>query len=186
MQRSAKLTLALLILVTVLPVSASYLAYWFWRPQHTVNYGELLPPAPLPQAMLGGLAGRDGLDRAAMNGRWTLVYAGPGRCPIDCEQALYATRQTRLAQGKGMQRVARLWLVSDDGVPTEPLLREHADLAVVRAVPDWLALLPGAERGAHVYLVDPLGNVMMRFPAQPDIGQIITDVQRLLKFSGLG
>lgn len=186
MQRSAKLTLALLILVTVLPVSASYLAYFFWRPQHTVNYGELLSPAPLPEASLRGLAGRGNIDRALMNGRWTLVYAGPARCDADCAQALYATRQTRLAQGKGMQRVARLWLVTDGGTPAESLLREHADLEVVQADHGWLAAMPAAGTEAHVFLVDPRGNVMMRFPPQPDIGQVITDVQRLLKFSGLG
>lgn len=186
MQRSAKLTLALLILVTVLPVSASYLAYFLWRPQHTVNYGELLPPVPLPDAALLGLAGRGAVDRAALSGRWTLVYAGPAQCANDCEQALYAMRQTRLAQGKGMTRVARLWLVTDGRAPAGLLLREHADLDVVHAAPDWLAVMPAAEHGVHVFLVDPLGNVMMRFPPRPDIGQIITDVQRLLKFSGLG
>lgn len=186
MQRSAKLTLALLILVTVLPVAVSYLAYFFWRPQHTVNYGELLPPAPLPQASLRGLAGRGDIDRAAMSGRWTLVYAGPARCDVDCGQALYAMRQTRLAQGKGMQRVARLWLVTDGHPPDERLLREHADLLVVHADRGWLAAMPASTSEAHVFLVDPYGNVMMRFPSQPDIGQVITDVQRLLKFSGLG
>lgn len=186
MQRSAKLTLALLILVTVLPVSASYLAYFFWRPQHTVNYGELLPPVPLPAASMPGLAGRDGVDLAAMNGRWTLVFAGPAQCDADCVQALYATRQTRLAQGKGMQRLARLWLVTDGQTPDEPLLREHDDLGVVMGDQGWLAAMPGATAEAHVFLVDPRGNVMMRFPPRPDIGQVITDVQRLLKFSGLG
>lgn len=186
MQRNAKLTLTLLILVAVLPASASYLAYFFWRPQHTVNYGELVPPTPLPEASMLGLAGRGGVDRTAMNGRWTLVYAGPAQCGVDCEHALYATRQTRLAQGKGMQRVARLWLVTDRQVPLASVLREHADLDVVHAAPGWLAAMPGAKSGAHVFLVDPLGNVMMRFPPQPDIGQVITDVQRLLKFSGVG
>jgi hypothetical protein len=186
MQRSAKLTLLLLVLVTVLPVSASYLSFFFWQPRHTVNYGELLTPAQLPQASLTGLAGRGNIDRVTMNGRWTLVYAAPARCDADCGLALYATRQTRLAQGKGMRRLARLWLVTDGRAPDERLLRGHADLEIAQADSGWLAVMPEATSAVHVFLVDPRGNVMMRFPARPDIGQVITDVQRLLKFSGVG
>ncbi len=186
MQRSAKLTLAAIIAVCTLPVIASYTTFYFWQPEDSVNYGELIPPTPLPEATLAAPAGQAALERDAMNGRWTLVYAGPASCDETCQQALYATRQTRLAQGKEMDRVSRLWLVTDNGTPSAELLATHRELRVAHADPAWLARLPGSEQGTHFYLVDPLGNVMMRFPQQPEIKLVIKDLQRLLKYSQLG
>lgn len=186
MNRSAKLTLSLLALVCTLPIIASYLTFYVWKPQTTVNYGELIKPAPLPDAILNGLVGQPVLDRAALNGHWTLVYAGSGSCAEACGTALYAMRQSRLAQGKEMERVARLWLVTDDIPPAPELVQQHPALRIARIDPAWLARLPAAEREAHLFLVDPLGNVMMRFPAEPDVKLVIKDLQRLLKYSGLG
>ena len=186
MQRSAKITLTAIIVVCTLPVIASYLAFYVWKPQDSVNYGELMSPSQLPDATLSVPAGLPGVDRGSMNGHWTLVYAGPAACGDACQQALYTTRQTRLAQGKEMGRVSRLWLVTDGGTPAPALLEAHPELRVAHADPRWLPLLPGAEQGAFVYLVDPLGNVMMRFPEQADIKLVIKDLQRLLKYSGLG
>lgn len=186
MQRSAKITLTAIIVVCTLPVIASYLAFYVWKPQDSVNYGELMSPRALPDATLSVPAGLPGVDRGSMNGHWTLVYAGPAACGDACQQALYATRQTRLAQGKEMDRVSRLWLVTDGGTPAPALLEAHPEMRVAHADPGWLALLPNAEQGVFVYLVDPLGNVMMRFPEQADIKLVIKDLQRLLKYSGLG
>ncbi|CAI08519.1 SCO family protein [Aromatoleum aromaticum] len=185
-QRSAKLTLAVLVLVCTLPVAASYFAYYVWQPQGQVNYGELIPPAPLPDAVLPGVSGQPPFEREALDGRWTLVYAGSGACGADCERALYAARQSRLAQGKEMTRVERLWLVTDDVDPPAALLGRYEGLRVARAGSPWLVRFPGATQGVHMFLVDPLGNVMMRFPVPTDIKRVIKDLERLLKYSGLG
>ncbi|HRP95823.1 MAG TPA: hypothetical protein PL143_06185 [Rhodocyclaceae bacterium] len=186
MQRSARLAFIAVAVVSILPFVAAYVAFFVWPPDGTVNYGELIAPDPLPEAILPGLAGQSALNREAMTGNWTLVYAGPGACGSPCIHALYAMRQSRRAQGRDMARVARVWLVTDAGVPDPGLLREHAELRVVRADPRWLERLPAAERGEHVFLVDPLGNVMMRFPQRPDIARVIDDLKRLLKFSSVG
>jgi len=185
MQRNAKITLTALVLVCTLPVIASYLAFYVWKPQDQVNYGLLITPTPMPEATLFVPEGRKPVDRASLNGHWTLVYAGPAACDEACREALYATRQTRVAQGKEMERVARLWLVTDADQPDPEILVTHPELQVARADATWLSLLPGAEHGTHVFLVDPLGNVMMRFPEQPDIKLVIKDLRRLLKYSGL-
>lgn len=186
MQRNAKITLTALIVVCTLPVVASYLAFYVWKPQDQVNYGQLLTPTPMPEATLAVPDGRAPVDRASLDGHWTLIYASAAACDDVCRDTLYATRQSRLAQGKEMERVARLWLLTDAAEPNAEILATHDELQVARADAAWLALLPGAELGVHVYLVDPLGNVMMRFPAQPDIKLVIKDLRRLLKYSGLG
>lgn len=186
MQRNAKITLTALILVCTLPVIASYLAFYVWKPQDQVNYGQLIAPAALPEATLVVPDGRPPVDRASLDGHWTLVYAGAAACDDACRDALYATRQTRVAQGKEMERVARLWLVTDAAEPNPEVLATYSELQVAHADATWLSLLPGAEHGVHVFLVDPLGNVMMRFPEQADIKLVIKDLRRLLKYSGLG
>jgi len=186
MQRSARLTFIALVAVCTLPFVAPYVAFFVWPPKGTVNYGELIAPTPLPAVPLTGLAGRPLLSGDAIGGRWTLVYAGPAACDAACAHALFAMRQSRRAQGREMARVERLWLVTDRGTPDPALLREHDELRVARADPQWLAVLPGAERGEHVFLVDPRGHVMMRFPPHADVGRMIGDLKRLLKFSGVG
>jgi len=185
-QRKAKLTLAALALVCTLPVAASYFAYYVWQPQDKVNYGELIGPAPLPDARLAGVAGQPAVVRADLTGRWTLLYAGPGDCDAACEHALYASRQSRLAQGQEMARIERLWLVTDDADPSPRVLAGHDGLRVARADPSWLAALPAATDGGRLFLVDPFGNAMMRFPPQAEAKRVIKDLQRLLKYSPLG
>ncbi len=183
-------TLLLLALVCVLPVAASYLTYYVWQPSGRVNYGELITPTPLPDGTLPGAPGQAPLSREALNGRWTLLYAGPPECPAACEAALFTMRQARLAQGKELERVARAWLVNGTAsavqLPAdrvEGVQLGHVDPA---AGAPWLAALPGAPAGTHLYLIDPLGNVMMRFPPQADIKRVAKDLQRLLKYSALG
>lgn len=184
--RAGRRTLALLAFVCVLPVLASYFAYYVWQPEGRANYGELLVPASLPDAVLPGVAGQPDFARKELEGRWTLLFAASAACDHACADALYLMRQSRLAQGEEMERVARLWLVSDAATPAGELLAAHDGLRLARATPAWLAQLPAAERGRHVYLVDPRGSVMMRFPENAEPRRVIKDLQRLLKYSALG
>ena len=184
----ARRTLLLLALVCVLPVVASYLAFYVWQPDGRTNYGELITPTPLPTAGLQAAAGQPPLTAAEFEGRWTLVHAGPAACGEPCLAALHTLRQVRLAQGKEMERVARVWLLTDHA-PAAAIPGEDADglrIARIAADPAWLAALPGAATGAHIYLVDPLGNAMMRFPPAADPKRMVKDLQRLLKYSALG
>lgn len=184
MQRSAKLTLIALVVVCTLPVIASYVTYYFWQPDDTMNYGELIEPAPLPDVRVSAMDGESiGLD--SLRGRWTLVYAGAAGCDEACREALYTMRQSWLAQGEEMRRVDRLWLLTDAADPAPDALQDQRGLKVARAADAWIDRMPAGETGRHVFLVDPLGNVMMRFPADPDAKRVMKDLQRLLKYSRL-
>jgi len=172
MQRRARLTLLALALVCTLPVAASYLTYYFWPPEGQVNYGELIEPTPLPPALAAAAP--------AVEGRWTLVYASRGACDASCQRALYYMRQVRTAQAEQMGRVERLWL-RDGSEPLAPAGQDGLLVAAVDAAA--LAALPAT---AQIMLMDPLGNLMMRFPAEPDPKRMIRDLNRLLKYSRLG
>lgn len=177
--RRARLKLLGLGLFFVLPVLAATLAWWFdWSPGATANYGTLVPPKPvvLPQPGL-------------LKGKWVLVQFDATACGEACERKLYIMRQARRATGREMDRVARLWLTTDEGAVRPELLAaiEGTVVAPQRAVGDPAANFPA--EGAltdHLFLVDPLGNVMMRFPKEPDPNRLIKDLQRVLRLSRFG
>jgi len=164
-------TLILIAIVAVAPIVASYAAYYLFPRTKQVNYGELLPTRPPPDATAIG----------EFKGRWVLATSSAAACPPDCEAALYGTRQARTIQGREMDRIVRVWLVTDDAAPAPALLAEHPDLVIRRGtLSAWPA---GAER---IYLVDPLGNLVLAWPRDPDIKKMSTDIGRLLKASRIG
>ena len=108
-----------------------------------------------------------------------LVSADAAACDAYCEKKLYFMRQVRRAQGKNMDRIERLWLVSGPGAPRPALLAAIEGTRRAR-------LEDPAFTADHIYLVDPLGNLMLRFPRDPDPSRMIKDLQRLLRYSRIG
>lgn len=183
-----KLTsLWLMVALTAAPVAASYLLYYFWSPGHTVNYGDLIEPRLLPDPALA-LADGAPFRLSQLKGKWALVSIGSGNCDSRCNEKLLFMRQLRLTQGKNADRVERVWLISDDALPRAETVSQYQGTWLVRArAPELLKLFPA--KGAvsdHIYLVDPLGNLMMRFPRDPDPKLMIKDLARLLKASQIG
>lgn len=179
-QRKSRRTLLLILLVAVAPVLGAYIAFYFWKPAAGANYGELIrPAAQVDWQTLRGLQDAP-LDATPLRGRWVLAYVGGQSCDAACEQALYLTRQVRTAQAKEVERVVRVWLLPDGASPAEALLAQHPGLILAKAN---AALAPEIGR---VVLIDPQGNLMMRFPAQLDPKGMIGDLKRLLKYSRLG
>lgn len=161
--------LALIALVCAAPIVLGTLAYLLgWSPGKPGNYGELVPPRAVSAAPF-----------AALRGKWVLVSADAAACDAYCEKKLYFMRQVRRAQGKDMERIERLWLVSGEGAPRAELLATIEGTRVV-------ALEDPAFTRDHIYLVDPLGNLMLRFPRDPDPSRMIKDLQRLLRYSRVG
>jgi len=180
-------TLLLLAVISVLPVLGAYVVYRVWRPEHHVNHGELIATHALPSAQLADLAGKT-FSSDVLHGKWLLVTIQPPSCGPSCQRSLYYIRQVRLTQGQNMTRVERLWLVSGAGVPDHRLLAEHSGLRVARAQdPAWLAAFPAkGEQSAHIYLIDPLGNFVLRYDEDVDPKGMIKDLTRLLSVSQIG
>ena len=187
MQLNPRSKFLLLIGVFMAPVVAAYLAYSGWRPPGHTNYGDLLKVAPLQQTL--GVA-HDGapLDLAALRGKWLMVHVGPASCDAACARQLYLMRQMRIAQGKEQSRIERLWVLTDAGAVAPALLQDHPGLHVWRpASAGFAEQFPAAHgRADHIYLVDPLGNLMLRFPAEPDAKRMMKDLKLLLKASQIG
>jgi len=181
--RRSRRTLWLILAVCAAPIVASYAAYYFWQPSGHVNYGELIGPGPLPAAELTLPDGR-AFRMSQLGGSWVLIAAGPAACDDACREKLVYMRQVRLAQGKESARVARVWLLTDRATPDPALAAEHPGIVIARGADEILKALP-APRSAleHIYVVDPLGNLMMRFPENPDPRKMLKDLSRLLRHS---
>ena len=173
--------------LAALPVIASYLLYWSWTPERHTNYGTLLEPHPLPQMRMRTL-NDEPFDFEKLHGRWILLATDGGKCGPRCQLQLWKMRQVRLAQGKEMNRVERVWLIDDGEKPDAAILQAHTGLWVVNAPAQAITAALPAERSSreHVYLIDPLGNLMLRFPRDAEPKQMIRDLARLLKYSRSG
>ena len=176
-----------ILLVCVAPLIAAYLVYGLWPPERRMNYWELIHPLPLPMAKLSRLDGRS-FELAELKGHWILVQIDEARCAKACEKKLHYMRQIRLTQGREMSRVERLWLVTDGAPVAHSLIAGYEGTHVVRVRQSgFLAHFP-AERDVreHIYLIDPLGNLMLRFPRDTDPSRMKKDLERLLKVSRVG
>lgn len=184
---NGKKIMVVLGLICVLPLVASYALYYFWRPDSTINYGQLLSPRTLPQESLARGKGEP-FEFSSLKGRWVLVLADSGTCDAHCEESLYFIRQVRKAQGEHQERIERVWLVDDAAIPPERLLEAIEGMHVVSAAGSkTLAVFRQNPTNAKaIYVVDPLGQVMMRYPDEPDPKKMIKDFQRLMKYSRLG
>jgi len=186
--RRGRIKLFALAAFFALPVIAGYVAYFFdLAPGGSANYGTLIPPKPLSDTALPDMQGRD-FRFSDLRGKWILVQFDAAACGEYCERKLYFMRQVRKALGKDMSRVERVWLITDAQAPSPRLLQAIEGTRLARIASKPIAAEFPAERAAadHVYLIDPHGDLMMRFPREPDPSRMLKDLQRLMKLSGIG
>ncbi|MGA2562215.1 MAG: hypothetical protein ABSF96_01515 [Steroidobacteraceae bacterium] len=172
----------LLALVFFAPLCLSFVMYYgsSWRPAGHTNHGLLIePPRTLP-AVGAGL----------FTGKWSLVYVGAGDCDAACRRALYFMRQTYLGLGNLTPRVQRVFIVTGNCCDHALLEREYSGLitfdppALERAA--LLAQFPADARAAMLYIVDPRGNLMMRYDSQASPRGLHEDLEKLLHLSHIG
>ena len=178
------------LLVCAAPVLASYLTFYVLRPEGRRNFGELIDPQrPLPEQTVVSLSGQTS-SLKALKGQWLLLSVANGACDEVCSRHLYLQRQLREGLGKDKERVDWVWLISDATPVPERLLPAVKDALVLRAdrqaLSNWLEPARGHQLAEHLYLIDPLGNWMMRFPANLDLAsaaKVKRDLERLLRAS---
>jgi hypothetical protein len=191
-RRRSRIKLYLVMAICAAPVLASYYAYYFVRPEARSNYGELIDPQrPMPALHLQTVDGRP-FDSASLRGKWVMLMVAGGDCAAACVDRLYHLRQVRLTTGKDRDRVQRVWLIPDQAPLSTMLMREYDGTDMLRADPRelaaWLAADPAsaATYADRIYIVDPLGNLMMRFPVDADPNKTKRDLGKLLRASRIG
>lgn len=179
--------LYVLIAVTVLPIAAAYFAYYVWPPAGRTNYGTLLQPQRLiPELPLTSLDGSR-FDLRQLRGSWVLMMVDSAQCDQHCADKLLMMRQQRAMTGRDQVRIERVWLISDQEPLSIMLMREYEGTHFVRAPLQPLReflVLPDTSHARlqdHIWLIDPRGNLMLRWPPNPEINGIKRDIAKLLK-----
>src|ERR1700722_5495153 len=187
-------TLALLAGLFLMPLALAFCTYYgsAWRPIRTVNHGVLISPARLlPAASLPRLAtpGAAATPGPLLRGQWTLVYLGSGACAAECRQALFVMRSARLALNSDMGRVAQVFLVTG-ACCAAALAQEYPGVRLIDASGAPAAALvadfPQDARAQTLFVVDPLGNLMMSYDARENSRGLLEDLQKLLRLSPIG
>jgi cytochrome oxidase Cu insertion factor (SCO1/SenC/PrrC family) len=168
-----------------------------WKPEGTTNRGNLVHPARPLQLSADMMTNDDVSLQDYLQGKWTLLYIGDADCGDTCRNDLYKMRQVRVAQNENMKRVQSLFLLNADSVTDELasfLAQEHKDMTVVLLTATHAAAIapqfqvdenPVME-AERVYIVDPLGNLMMYYLPDADARGMLKDLQKLLKYSKIG
>ena len=184
---TGRLKLLFILLVCAAPVIASYLTYYVIKPQNANSYGSLIAEQPdIPDIQAVDLVGKQH-SMKELEKQWLLISVGPAACDTECEWRLYLQRQIRESMGPDRARIDWVWLITDDTPVRSELLPALSQGIAWRvsedALAQWLKPADGQRLQDHLYVVDPLGNWMMRFPAQPDPDRLRKDIRRLLKAS---
>jgi cytochrome oxidase Cu insertion factor (SCO1/SenC/PrrC family) len=184
---SSRTSLWLLGALCAAPVAASYIAFYMLPPARHTNHGDLLETRPLPPAHLQ-LADGTPFQLGELKGKWLLLMADAGSCDEFCRRKLFNLRQLRLTQGKNMERIARVWLITDNALPRAEVTSDYSGTWLVRAAgSEVLQALPSQGVLAdHIFIIDPLGNLVMRYARDAEPAGIIKDLERLLRTSGIG
>jgi hypothetical protein len=186
--RSGRWKMLAVLLVCAAPVIASYFTYYVIRPEGRRNYGELIDPQrPLPALVAVAPDGKR-IELPTLKGQWLLVSVAGGACDNACQQYLYFQRQLRESLGREKDRLDRVWLVNDEAAIPDALgaALQGATVLRVAGLEQWLQAAPGQGLADHLYVVDPLGNWMMRFPARMDAAgaaRAKRDLERLMRAS---
>lgn len=177
--RDGRIKMLLILAVCASPVVLGTLAFFFYKPESTTNYGSFI----LPQRPAAGLE--------AFRGKWVMLTVDSAICDEHCAKRLYLIRQLRLTQGKEKDRIERVLILSNPGPArfaaeqVDALEKVHEGLHQVTMDQAQRLQLLGQDDKA-IYLVDPLGNLMMRFPEDPDPSRMKKDLSKLLKWSRVG
>lgn len=198
-ERSIK-PLILVLLVSFAPVIAAFLVYYNpqWRPDGNVNYGTLVEPQrPMPSAEQLPLTTLDGepYDFNDLRGQWLLIAADGAACPEECAKKLYILRNTHAMTGKNVERLNRVWFITDDAEVPQKVLDAYIGTVMLRVNPDDLAkflTVPADSANAQealaqpLWIMDPLGNLILEYPKDPEPLKVRKDIGKLLHTSRIG
>jgi hypothetical protein len=189
-----------LLVVSVAPVIAAFVLYYNpqWHPQGKVNYGALVEPQrPMPAVSALPLTTLDGMpyDLNQLKGKWLLVSADEAACPDSCAKKLYVIRNTHAMTGKNVKRLNRVWFITDDAPVPEKVLDAYQGMIMLRVKPEDLEKFLSTTQGhasvqaalaEPIWIIDPLGNLILQYPKDPDPLKVRKDIGKLLHNSRIG
>ena len=170
----------LLLAMFILPIAFGTL-FFYANPNYfsesTVNYGELVRPVIVTDESDIEIDGS-----ASLQGIWTIVYVS-SRCDEVCEKAVADMKTIRTLMNADMRRIQRMIIINDNSTPTS----YDQDLVKAKVASEKLTLSLKKYTENAIYLIDPIGNIMLYYePQNIDIRLVIKDLKRLFKYSRIG
>lgn len=193
--------MVLIFLLSLAPVLAAVIVYFNpqWRPEGSVNYGQLVEPQrPMPVAADLPLTTLDGkpFDLNSLKGKWLLVAADGAACPDSCARKLFILRNSHASQGKNVERLARVWFITDDAPVPEKVLEAYKGTTMVRVNPEQLqkflttlgvkASTTAEALAEPMWIIDPNGNLILQYPADAEPEKVRKDISKLVYNSRIG
>lgn len=175
-----RLQLILILLVVIGPMMLATGMYklQFWVPDSRSYHGE----------MIGNGQGRAELGVAAHEPRWQLLVSTPGDCGVDCQQLVYLARQVQIGLGRDASRASHA-LAAPQPVNAEfqaKLDREYPQLQRYVLERSQYAKASPNLKDAQLWIVDPHGNLVLRYDARVKGKDLLNDLRHLLKLSNIG
>ena len=167
----ARLFVILVFIACAAPVTMSLITYYVWKPDKRMNYGELLPA--------NVAAEEKPLPNNPYRGKWVMLLIDEPACPAACEKRLYAMRQTVLAMEMKKDKLAQVWVITPAGAPRAELVAQYPNTELLVHDLAWLPKLPEPVAG-RIFLLDPNGVPVLRYPDDPDVKRMMKDLGRLL------
>ncbi|MCW5618857.1 MAG: hypothetical protein KIS65_06575 [Nitrosomonas sp.] len=183
-KKSNRRKFILILVLLFSPVVISYTLFFMDYRPGSVNYGDLVEIKKLS----GSGVTQDSniiLRMRDLHGKWVMLTVDSGNCDEACQKKLYYMRQVRTMQNKEMNRIERLWLIDDNVKADSELFKNYEGTFFVNALDsELLDQIPTREiQRKHIYLIDPMGNLMMRFPENLEPRKMSDDIKRLLHVS---
>lgn len=189
----SRLTLLGLIATFLVPLGLAMFLYVrldVWKPDVYVNHGELMQPVqPLSFLQATGESGPLALE--SLNDKWTLLYLGEGDCSIQCQSQLFKMRQSRAMLGRDLVRVQTLYIALDSAA-NEGFHAVRAEYPVMQAgVVDAAYAMKQKQafssgQVGEFFLLDPHGNLVLKYDREATTKGVVKDLKRLLKVSNIG
>lgn len=188
-QRKGRWKMLVVLLVCAAPVMASYFTYYVVRPEGRRNFGTLIEPQKdMPATLLARSLDGQEVPLTQLKGQWLLLSTSSAACDAQCETHLYLQRQLREGLGREKDRLDWVWLITDGQQPSQALQAALQPAQVLQVdasdLQTWLQAADGQRLSDHLYVVDPMGHWMLRFPAHLDKGSASKakrDLERLLR-----
>ena len=181
-----------IVVISLIPVIAAFMVYYNpqWQPEGQTNYGSFVQPQrplPGPQALTVTTLDGKPYDLEQIKGKWVFVTADNATCEEDCAKKLFIMRNVHAMTGKNVERLSRLWLITDDQPVPDKVLEAYKGTLMLRADPAQLEqYLDRDNLEKHIWIIDPLGNLIMQYPEDTDPLLLRKDVGKLLHNSRIG
>jgi hypothetical protein len=188
-QRRSRVQLILLALLFATPAFFGTYMYYFSPPDGRTNYGTLIEPQITLPPLTGERFDGKALASTPWAGKWWMVSFDEAACPEACAKKLFMARQLRLTQGKDADKVERVLFLTDNAPLNPKVLEAYPGTLFVRSANSpWASLfagkgVPARDVKQHIFLVDPMGNLMMHYGADADPNKMKKDLTKLLRLS---